>query len=261
VFFGAGCVEVNMQPKPAVNANPIGQNATSTTPKAVLPDNVTIRSAYYQNNRNVAYAVVKLPFERYRFGLANDPTAPKTASAWRQSLGAVLAINGAYFTEEMKPAGYFRVDGKASGKWPDVKRQHEKSSYTGLVRIRDGRLALIHLVDDPQTEPDGSDQAFLSFPTLVANGKALIEEDSQKLGRRTALATGADGATYAIVTQSGSVSLREFAGWLATQPEKFSIAVNLDGGSSTGLSFSSATSSFDVPSIAPVPNVVAAYPR
>ena len=263
-LFGAGCLDVTIQPKPTIKPgiNSPFPTATSTATDApvILPDNLAFRTVTYPDGRTVSFALAKMPYDKYRFALANDPAAPKTVAAWRDKLGASMVINGSYFSEDMKPSGYYRLDGKAYGNWPNTERQHEKTAYTGMVRIRDGRLALIHLVDDPQPTPDGTDQTLLTFPTLVANGVALVESDTQKYARRTALATAADGMTYVIVTQSGAVSLRELADWLANQPEKFRIAVNLDGGPSTGMSFASGTSAFEEPS-APIPNVVAAYPK
>lgn len=262
VLFGAGCLDIQVQPKAVTNKNIPSPAPTATATVAVpnLPSNMLIRNVSYPDGRSISFALTKLPYEKYRFGLVNDPTAPKSVAEWRDKLGAAMVINGSYFSEDMGPSGYYRLDGKTYGKWPSAERQHEKTSYTGMVRIRDGRLSLIHLVDDPQPEPDGTDQVLLTFPTLVANGEALVESDTQKYARRTAMATAADGTTYVIITQSGALSLREFSDWLANQPEKFRIAVNLDGGPSTGMSLVSGALTFEEAS-APVPNVVAAFVR
>ncbi len=258
-FVGSGCLEVNVQTMPLDQKN-TATATSSNSDSVVLPKDIEVRNVTYADGRTVTFALAKMSYEKYRFALANDPKNPKTVSQWRQDLGAAMVINGSYFTEDMTPSGFYRTNGKSMGNWPTLDKQHEKNSYTGMVRVRDGRLALIHLVDDPQPQPQDTDQVLLSFPTLVANSKASVENDSQKYARRTALATAADGTTYAIVTQNGAVSLREFSDWLSQQPEKFRVAVNLDGGPSTGMSYGFASSTFEEPS-APIPNVVVAYPQ
>ncbi|MFA6503968.1 MAG: phosphodiester glycosidase family protein [Patescibacteria group bacterium] len=124
-----------------------------------------------------------------------------------------------------------------------------------MIKLHDGKLELAHLTSNPQEKPAENEQAFLTYPTLLADGKSLVKEDSKKYARRTILAQDATGQTFILITENSAISLYEAAEWLEEQPEKFKIAVNLDGGPSTGLSFKKDDETFEIPS-APIPNVV-----
>lgn len=168
-------------------------------------------------------------------------------------MNADIAFNGAYFLEDMTPSGFFKSDGTANNiDWPTEDEQRDPTSYTFLVEVVDGALDLSYLPAAPQTEP--TNDAFLSFPTLVVNGKSMVSKDSELHAARTILAEDATGDTYLVITERGDLSLYEAAQWLADQPENFTVAGNLDGGPSTGLSlengqFDMEVSSTRVPSV------------
>lgn len=163
-----------------------------------------------------------------------------------------------YFDENYHPAGFYQNPNSSSSKpWPDLSAQKKPDSYSGLMKIHDGNLEINYLTDKPQAKPAKDEQVLLTYPTLLANGQPLVKEDSQKYSRRTILAQDAGGTTYILVTETGLTSLYEVGQWLANQPEKFRIAINLDGGPSTGLSYQANDSNFEVPSV-PVPNVITA---
>ncbi len=194
----------------------------------------------------------------WQWALANDPANPKSVSAWREMATANMVINGAYFDEKYQPAGYYKdLETKSSKPWPDKKSQADPKSYSGLIRIKNGQLEIIHLVNSQQDEPKNDERAFLTYPTLVSNGESVIKDDSQKYARRTVLAQDDRGNIYILVTESGALSLFEASQWLASQPEGIKIAVNLDGGPSTGLSYELNGAKFEIPS-APIPNVLTA---
>lgn len=253
-LFGAGCSSSNNSPQ----TSPIGQVMINDNDaqKQVLPTNFTRREVSYQDGRKVSWIVISLKSEDWVWSLANDPTQPKSVKAWREMLDANLVINGSYFDESYQPAGFYAGQNVTNAKaWPDREQQNNPSSYSGLIKLDDGKLELAHLTSNPQEKPANDKHAFLTYPTLIANGKSLVKEDSKKYARRTILAQDIEGLTYIIITESSTASLYEAAEWLEDQPEKFQIAVNLDGGPSTGISYKLHDDSFDIPS-APIPNVV-----
>ncbi len=256
-FLGSGCESKVSQapkdfPKPA---NQIAEPVEKVTQP--LTNFMDRRRVSYGDGRTVEFLVIKIDENRFTWGMANDSANPKTVLAWRRDLGANLVINGSYFKENMQPTGFYKMSGATSSiiAWPGRDVQMNKSGYTGLVQIIDGDLNLEYLPAGRQRNPAPDVSAFLSFPTLVYDGEALIEEDSKKYAHRTLLAQDAQGESYIILTESGIPSLYETANWLEVQPEEFVIAINLDGGNSTGFSYADNEVKLEIVS-APVPNVL-----
>lgn len=256
-FYGSGCAaptdETPKQFPQSVNTIPESAN-TSVAP---LSDFMQRRTVKYEDGRTVNLIVIKLEKDKFIWETAEDQGAPKTVMAWRQELGADLVINGSYFDEEMRPTGFYKPRDADESRiaWPDRDNQKNGSGYTGLVQIRNGLLSLHYLPASFQKTPTKDSAAFLSYPTLIADGKILVDSDTKKYARRTILAQDKKGIPYIVITESGIISLFEIANWLTVQPEEFSIAVNLDGGGSTGLSYADKKINIEITS-APVPNVI-----
>jgi len=254
---GSGCyLATDTKPQaPGPTISQILNNQPQVKTQA-LPSDFERREVAYADGRQVSWILFKLKADIWSWSLANDPSSPKTVSAWRETLKSNLVINGSYFNEDYHPSGYYQEPNSSSSQpWPDLATQKKPDSYSGLLKIRDGKLEISHLTDKPQAKPAKSEQALLTYPTLLANNQSLVKEDSKKYARRTILAQDAEGTTYLLITETGAVSLYEASQWLATQPEKLQIAINLDGGPSTGLSYQEGDSNFEVPSV-PVPNVI-----
>ncbi len=257
VLIGAGC-ESSITSNPAQFPQPANKvveaPGETMTP---ISDFMERRSVTYNDGRSVTFIIVEVDPNEFKWGLADDSSAPKNVMAWRQELGADLVINGSYFDELMQSTGYYHAAGATSTRvpWPSRDSQSDELSYTGLVQIVDGNLKLFYLPAEPLKESAPDVAAFLTFPTLVAEGKSLIQTDSQKFAHRTILAKDINDVPYIIITESGLPSLYEAAEWLVNQPEKFAIAVNLDGGPSTGISYADNDIKLEVAS-ASIPNVI-----
>jgi exopolysaccharide biosynthesis protein len=203
--------------------------------------------------------VVGLPASLREYHFISDPGQPKIVSEWRSELGAEIVFNGSYFNEDGTPSGLWKAGkGKSAVPWPSLEDQADPNGYTFAVTALVDGLHFQYLPANPSEET--VDETFLSFPTLVADGKPLVKVDSGLLARRTAVAEDVDGVKYVIVTEKGTLSLYELSRWLVEQPEQFVIAGNLDGGPSTGLSMQSGLSKIEVPS-APISNVIAIWNR
>jgi hypothetical protein len=79
--------------------------------------------------------------------------------------------------------------------------------------------------------------------------------------RRCALAIDRTGHVLLIAAPTAVFTLAELSAWLATSNLEITRAVNLDGGSSTGLMLLSATSPERIDAFAPLPIVLLALPR
>ncbi len=218
-----------------------------------LPRGLTRRTLNI-DDRHIVLDVMNLTAQNLSMSLLNEPSNARNVKEWRASTNADLVINGTYFDEKNTPTGFYSLNGSASATpWPRAEDQLATASYSFLVEVVDGKLKLSYLPDNPRTEP--SVNGFLSFPTLIADGKSLVTADTGLRAQRTMLAQDASGGVYLITIEKGSVSLFEAATWLLAQPEGFVLAGNLDGGPSTGISYTDGKRVFDEFS-APIPNVI-----
>ncbi len=223
-----------------------------------LPSNVERRTAVI-DGETVSFLVVHLD-DSMTWGLANDPSRPRSVHEWRADLDADLVINGSYFTETNQPAGYYVLNGESNGVCPMLSSQGDIAfGYTFSVWIDDAdHLQFGSTASHPEL-CGGMDvnpaDTFASFPTLVLDNASMIEGDSELKAHRTMLAQTLDGATSIVLTESGEVTLYDVAQWFLEQGEDYTIVGNLDGGPSTGLSMRGDQWDIEVPSAA-VPNVI-----
>ncbi len=254
LFFLSGCGPVSIS-----FSGPEGT-------RAVIGNHIERRLPSYVSRRewkdpdtgaSATFLVARLDPAAWTWDLAQDVEQPKTPREWRDVLGASLVINGSYFTASGTPSGFYQnfpTTPKSAIPWPNTSARANESGYTGVVRLVGGNIHLSYLPKE-EISLKTTDQLFLTYPTLLFGGAALIEKDSGLTARRTVLAEDVTGVTYIIVTEGGLISLHDLAAWLVEQPEAFTIAVNLDGGPSTGLALKDGDAAIDT-SLAAVPNVV-----
>jgi exopolysaccharide biosynthesis protein len=254
VFFLSGCGSVSVsfsgpEGTHAVIGNQLERRLPAYVSRRVWTDPDSGASA--------TFLVARLDPAAWRWDLAQDVERPKTPREWRDALEAQLVINGSYFTASGTPSGFYQnfpTTEKSLVPWPNAAARTNTVGYTGAVRIVDGKIVLSYLPKE-EIALKTTEQLFLTYPTLLYANTPLVEKDSGFTARRTVLATDAAGVTYAIVTEAGLISLYDLAVWLREQPEAFAIAVNLDGGPSTGLALKDGDAAIDT-SLAAVPNVV-----
>lgn len=149
-----------------------------------------------------------------------------------QSLGCVAGCNGGFFTPEGLPLGLSVADGKAFGS------KNLGSSLTSGVLFLDGtRIHLKRSKSYFAANPKLPRQLLQSGPFLVENGKKVAGLSTKKFSRRSFILT--DGGTRWAIGYCPSTSLDRLAAILAAPKSfkdfKISSALNLDGGSSSGL--------------------------
>jgi uncharacterized protein YigE (DUF2233 family) len=184
--------------------------------------------------------------------LEEDGSAPRGVADWASS-GEEVLINAAYFHEDFSPSGFLLIDGHQIG------TRAFDQDLTGLVVIEDGALTIRNTADYPIAFSELSDDsidAFQSYPLLVVDGIAHVSQDSARYARRTALATTKKGEVLIIISPTGYLSLYEFAQVLESSALDIDLAINLDGGPSTGFWSSVAGAEVSIPSFTRVPSVL-----
>jgi phosphodiester glycosidase len=162
---------------------------------------------------------------RFRFVVRNAPAGNKELSDWMTELGAVLVINGSYFSPRGTPVTPLLSAGALSGPTEyDATHGAFVASRT-VVRIHD--LAS----EDWPTAFRGADDGVVSYPLLLAaDGSSRVHADRHRLANRSFVAQDASGNIIFGTTKEAFFSLDRLAAFLREAPLGLIMALNLDGG-------------------------------
>lgn len=200
-------------------------------------------------------SIVRLDPAQLRFRVGYSPDEPPALPAWAASSGALATINGGFFDEAGRTVALLVHDGQAVGE-----------SYQGrggmFAVAPDGAVSLRALSDTPYDPGEPLAEALQGWPLLVRPGgeAAYTYEDGER-DRRSAIGLDRAGRVLLIAAPSPAFTLAELSSWLAGADLDLDAALNLDGGSSTGLILLSATAPERIDAFAPLPIVLMALPR
>jgi len=157
-----------------------------------------------------------------------SPDRP-TLDAVMQKNGALAGVNGGYFHADYRPVGLVIADGKTVHEFEKAKL------LSGVMVMEPDRFRILRSAEfDPKRKTIAALQA---GPFLVDDGKSVEGLNDVRRAKRTLVAT--DGRHRHALIITGSLTLKETADILAQLqplPEmKVTRALNLDGGSSTGI--------------------------
>lgn len=181
-----------------------------------------------------------------------DPGTATLATVLSKS-HAIAGVNGAYFHADYTPVGLVVVDGKTNHPFEKAK------ILSGILSIRsDGTIAIIR--SGQFSSSSNLAGALQCGPMLVEKTKPVAGLNGKKSARRTAVATSPKGKIALVyissVTLADAAQILSlpnvFGSWMPTT------AMNLDGGSSSGLWTRSGT---HLPEIKRVRNFLGIVPQ
>lgn len=187
----------------------------------------------------------------FDFGIGYSPGQPRPLATWQEGTGALIVVNGGFFTEEYIATGLIVVDGQASG-----------SSYVGfggMVTIDEGEVDVRSLAERPYSPDETFDAALQAFPMLVLNGEPAYQTPDFDAARRTIIGVDENGRVLLILAAWGGFTLAELSSYLAGADFGLVNALNLDGGTSTGLILTEPLES--IPAFVAVPSVITISPK
>lgn len=185
-----------------------------------------------QNQQRESIHIWRLDQKYFRLDVAFDES-PKSLEAWQKETEAALVMNGGYFSVENQkyfPDGLTIVEGQARGQSFD--------GFGGMLAVKPDRAELRWLVEQPYNSHERLQAALQSFPMLVKPGGELgfgTERENYAKARRTVIAQDQDGRILFIVAPLGYFTLHQLSVYLTESDLHLDIAVNLDGGGSTGI--------------------------
>jgi hypothetical protein len=164
----------------------------------------------------------------FRFDVAYDPDQPQSLEQWQAETGALLVVNGGFFTEENIATGAIVVNGQSSGT--------SYQDFGGMLAITAEGPSLRWLSQEPYNPAEGLLAGLQSFPMLVLPGGVLgYPDEDGHFARRTVIAQDGNGRMLLILAASGTFSLHRMSRFLVESDLGIDRALNLDGGTSTGL--------------------------
>ena len=209
-----------------------------------------------QNQQVESVYIWRLNQKYFRLDVAYDEK-PKSLETWQRETNALMVVNGGYYSVEDEryfPDGLTIVDGKASGQ--------SFNGFGGMLAINDSWAELRWLVQKPYDSFESLRAALQSFPILVRPGGQLgfgAERENNVGARRTVIAQDKDGRILFIIAPQGYFTLHQMSIYLTQSDLRLDIAVNLDGGGSTGILVANPPEI--IPSDRSLPFVILVYPR
>jgi len=200
--------------------------------------------------------MLRLNLKEFRLDVAYHQI-PQTLEDWHAETKALIVVNGGYFRRENDkyiPDGLIIVNGEKIGSGYD--------EFAGMLAITDNGAQLRWLADEPYDPNEQLLAALQSFPVLVRPGGELgfpeRYEDNQQ-ARRTVIGQDKNSRIILIVASQGYFTLHQLSVYLTESDLNLDIAVNLDGGPSSGILL--ANPQEIIPAQTLLPLVITAYIR
>lgn len=138
-------------------------------------------------------------------------------------------------------------------------------TYAGMFAVTaDGQASVRWLEGWPYDPQEPLAQAVQSFPVLVKPGGVIGFPAGAGEGtpaRRTVVARERGGSILFLVAPDGYLSLSELSVFLTGSDLDIDVALNLDGGGSTGLWLTAPDAAVEINSFTPVPSVITVQRR
>jgi uncharacterized protein YigE (DUF2233 family) len=164
----------------------------------------------------------------YTLDVGYRPGYPQSLQQWLIEEDAIAVVNGGFFTESFEATGLTIVDGQASGS--------TYSGFGGMLAISAGGPQLRWLSQQPYDPTEPLLAGLQSFPILVKpGGQSSYTDDDGIKARRTVIGQDVSGRILLVIASTGTFTLTEMSSFLLNSDLDLAVALNLDGGGSSGL--------------------------
>ncbi len=224
---------------PAITETP--PPAATQTPHAVDSGWVTIRSGLERRGivlRDAAedpledITLLRIEPDRFRFEVAYDPKG-RELDDWLAGTGAEVIVNGGYFRKEQEeyfPDGLIVAGGKTFGE--------SYGDFAGMFAVGESGPELRWLRRTSYDPSEPLSAALQCFPVLIKPGGRIgfpAESEDGIRARRTVIGQDRGGRILFLVASRGYFTLRQLSVYLHGGDLDLVIAMNLDGGPSSGM--------------------------
>lgn len=218
--------------------------------------NVQIRRMrIIHENELVPVHIVRIDPSQVQFHVVYSPDHPTNLSTLCTETKALAAINGGFFDANNRATALVISEGIASG--------YSYEGQGGMFAIdSDGNLSLRCLSEQPYNPDEHLMEAFQSWPMLIKPGKRLayMNPHDNDRARRSVIALDQNNRVLLLVFSSSTFTLSNLATWLISSDLTIDAALNLDGGSSTGLCLNTESEQELIAPFTPLPLVLVINP-
>jgi len=187
-----------------------------------------------------------------RFDVGYGPGAPRDLVGWQAETGALVVVNGGFFTESYDATGLVVSGGRTHGA--------SYEAFGGMFAVTADGPEVRALGARPHDPAEPLVAALQAFPMLVASSAAAgFDDPAARPARRTWVGQDRAGRIVVGVAPEGGLTLRALADWLAASDLALDAALNLDGGASSGLLLAEPREL--VPAFDVLPTVILAFER
>ncbi len=240
-------------------STPVNPNDTGWVP---LKPGLEVREQFLINqvdqNTIEQLILIRVDPNQFKFDVGYSPGRPQTLDSWQQNSGALIALNAGYFTAEQFATGLTIVQGQPSGS--------SYGPFAGMVTIGgtepSSNIDVRWLNQVPYNPAEQLWGGFQSFPILVSSvGVAAFpaSADNGDRARRTVIGKDGAGNILLMAAGRGGLTLSELSDWLAGSDFDLQIAINLDGGPSTGMMLEHPDQTIRILPFTPLPTVLLVF--
>lgn len=247
----AGC---DVLPSVSVNGTPVtsSSNGPQMNVWSKVAPGVEVRTEDWKipGGEDDTVTIVRLDLHKIKLSVGYQPEKPLLMHEWMQQEKAMAIMNGGYFDQQDTATALVVSNGKFFGA--------SYSGFGGMLSVDiHGNISLRSLRQQPY-DPDKEQlaQATQSSPMLMVGGKRTQFNADASQTRRSVVAMDKQGRLLLIASPGQVFSLDQLADQLASSDLSIDVALNLDGGSSTGLYVNRGSPPVEIDSIAKLPLVI-----
>jgi uncharacterized protein YigE (DUF2233 family) len=194
--------------------------------------------------------IVRFDTHKIKVSVGYQPGQPMSMNEWMQQEHPLAIINGGYFDQQFNATALVVSNGKVFGQ--------SYNGFGGMLSVDSrGSLSLRALRQQPYNpNSEQLEQATQSVPVLMSGGKRTRFSADASQTRRSVVAMDKQGRLLFIVSPNPIFSLDELADQLVSSDLSIEVALNLDGGSSTGLYVNGGSPQVTIDSLAKLPLVI-----
>lgn len=203
-----------------------------------------------QTDRSDRLRIARIDPAQTRLRVLYDPDRPRRVSEWLSESEVLAAVNGNFFDPQNHALGLVIQDGQR-------RDGVVYEGFGGMLAVSGDEVRVRGNVQEPYTgEP--LTYALQNFPMLVLPGGSPNPDidDDGRASPRTAVAQDRSGRIIFVMSPAPTFTLTEFGQWLAASDLDLEAALNLDGGTSSGLVLRSGLRNLGADSWVSVPNVI-----
>ena len=182
------------------------------------------------DQRSDRLRIARIDPAQVRVRVLYAPDQPRRVSQWLASIeSALLVVNGGYFAPDNHVLGLLISDGAMWGR--------AYAGFGGMLAVKGDDVTVRWNLTQPYIDGEALTYARQNYPMLVIpGGVPNIEiDDDGRVAPRTAAAQDRSGRIVFVVSPGFAFTLTGFGQWLAASDLDLDVALNLDGGTSSGL--------------------------